>query len=286
MGRRLGIPPSTIVYYKDRFSRFIPSAGGTGRRRRYPSESLELFRRIREMFENNWSVEQIEQELTACRGELFDAGKLEGAEAGSAADGGAIRIATLLAKMSDVLENQALFRGEIRSLRDEVASLRQERDVAEAHQREKVAELEREIERLRLLADGRNRNGALEFPPSEYLDLPLVIRTGLGEYLGVLGRNSRAFGLKDFVALLERSTDRGEAVDLRWRREGDAEWRLAVVAAVDSDDTRRIVLSTARTVTPSGNAVVRVLKLTINDQDAPDSLLLSLFRQIRESFEG
>jgi len=90
------------------------------------------------MFENNWSVEQIEQELTACRGELFDAGKLEGAEAGSAADGGAIRIATLLAKMSDVLENQALFRGEIRSLRDEVASLRQERDVAEAHQREEV----------------------------------------------------------------------------------------------------------------------------------------------------
>ncbi|MES9994991.1 MerR family transcriptional regulator [Desulfovibrio aminophilus] len=286
VGRRLGIPPSTVVYYKDRFSRFIPSVGGPGRRRRYPAESLELFRRIREMFENNWSVEQIEQELATCHGEFFDAGTQGEAESGGAADDGAMRIAALLSKMSDVLENQTLFRGEIRSLRDEVASLREERDAAEARQRERVEELEREIGRLRLLASGRNRNDSLDFPPSEYLDLPLVIRTGQGEYLGVLGRNSRAFGLKDFVALLERYTDRGEAVDLHWRREGDAKWGLAVVADGDADDARRIILSTGRTVTPSGNAVVRVLKLTINGQEAPDSLLLSLFRQIRESFEG
>jgi methylthioribose-1-phosphate isomerase len=43
---------------------------------------------------------------------------------------------------------------------DEVASLRQERDVAEAHQREKVAELEREIERLLEDAEARQALGA------------------------------------------------------------------------------------------------------------------------------
>nr|WP_284710854.1 MerR family transcriptional regulator [Desulfovibrio aminophilus] len=282
VGRRLGIPPSTIVYYKDRFSRFIPSAGGPGRRRRYPSESLELFRRIREMFENNWSVEQIERELAACRGEVLDAGA---PEAGDAAGEGSARIAALLTKMSDVLENQTLFRGEIRSLRDEVASLRRERDEAEARQRERVAELEREIGRLRLLVGARERT-ALDFPPSDYLGLPLVIRTGQGEFLGVLGRNSRAFGLNDFVALLERHTARGEAVDMRWRREGSSGWSLEVAAGGEADESRRIALSTVRTVTPNGNEVVRVLRLSINGQDAPDSLLLSLFRQIRESFEG
>ena len=48
IGRRLGIPPSTVVYYKDRFARFFPAAGGAGRRRRYPAESMDLIRRIRE----------------------------------------------------------------------------------------------------------------------------------------------------------------------------------------------------------------------------------------------
>lgn len=63
VGRRLDIPPSTVVYYKDKFAKYIPSEGGGGRRRRYPVEVLEIIRRVREMFNDNWSTEQIEREL-------------------------------------------------------------------------------------------------------------------------------------------------------------------------------------------------------------------------------
>ncbi|MFV0421676.1 MerR family transcriptional regulator [Oleidesulfovibrio sp.] len=64
IGRRLDVPPSSIVYYKDRFVRFIPTAGGKGRRLKYPPEAVTLFKEIREMFERNLSAEEIESHLS------------------------------------------------------------------------------------------------------------------------------------------------------------------------------------------------------------------------------
>ncbi len=143
IGRRLNIPPSTVVYYKDRFARFIPVAGSAGRRQRYPAEVLEIFRRIREMFENNWSAEQIERELALRFNGVFEGGP---ARAASRRGRETVRqFASALEKMSDLLENQSLFRSEIRSLRDEVAQLRRERAEAETAWQERVRDLERQL---------------------------------------------------------------------------------------------------------------------------------------------
>ena len=281
IGRRLGIPPSTVVYYKDRFARFFPAAGGAGRRRRYPAESMDLIRRIREMFEKNWSAEQIEQELAGGYG-LFEAAAapprtpVEDAPAG---------LASALERVSDLLDQQGLFHSEVRSLREEVAVLRRERAESEARQGAQVRALEQELAELRGLLRQNGASGSLAFPPADYLDLPLVVGTGQGEYLGVLGRNSQPFRLKDFAALLEGSPVRATPPVLAWRRAGQG-WTLDLQDVSVGGQERRIVLDTVRTVTPSKNAVALVQRLSVNGQDAPDALLLSLFRQIRESFGG
>ncbi len=146
VGRQLEIPPSTVVYYKDKFTKYIPSVGGGGRRRRYPVEVLEIFRRIREMFNDNWSTEQIERELALKFSVLMGDQQYDQSNEQCARGGGSSELVQglggVLSKMSDVLDSQSLFRSEIRSLRDEVADLRRERDELEKKASERVELLE------------------------------------------------------------------------------------------------------------------------------------------------
>jgi hypothetical protein len=46
-----------------------------------------------------------------------------------------------------------------------------------------------------------------------------------------------------------------------------------------------IVLVARKTVTPSKNTVTEVQRLNINGKDVPDTLMLSLFKQLREGFQ-
>lgn len=283
IGRRLNIPPSSVVYYKDKFSRYIPSEGGKGRRKRYPSEVLEVFRRIREMFGKNYSVEQIERELALKFGTMFDSE--QSAESRVSAD-----IKKVLTRLSETVDDQSLFRSEIRSLRDEVAELRREhRDVVSRY-REKIELLEKGFEVLkqknaeleRRLAMGET---GIDFPPDEYLGMPLVICTD-GEYLGVQGKGNTHFSLKDFVSLIERRMSESMSVETIWSRKSDT-WVLDVrTEAKGGVQKQDIVLVTKRTVTPNGNTVTELVRLNINGNDAPEALLLSLFRQVRSVFGG
>src|SRR5262245_46271126 len=59
IARELNLPESTIRYYRDAFTVYLP-AWGMGRRRRYPPESLELLRLIAEGYAQNLSREEIE----------------------------------------------------------------------------------------------------------------------------------------------------------------------------------------------------------------------------------
>ncbi len=124
IARRLDIPPSTVVYYKDRFERFIPHAGGPGRRKTYPPEALELFREIRAMYDSNWTAEQIEADLSERSPDIGGQGPARG-------DDGAFQAAVespalvrsltgVLDRMSGLLEDQAEQKAEIRALKAEV----------------------------------------------------------------------------------------------------------------------------------------------------------------------
>ncbi|MDD3312724.1 MerR family transcriptional regulator [Pseudodesulfovibrio sp.] len=190
----------------------------------------------------------------------------------------------VLAKMSDVLQNQSLFRSEIRSLRDEVAELRRERRESEKRHAERVEVLEREMEGLRRKLSAKP-GGNIDFPPASYLERPLVIRAE-GEFLGVLGKGRKHFSLKDFVQLIEHKVSDSMAVETSWSRR-DGHWVL-VIRTEDAQKGREqnIVVVTKQTTTPSRNEVTEIIRLNIDGNDAPDALLLTLFRQLRAVFNG
>nr|WP_321256960.1 MerR family transcriptional regulator [uncultured Pseudodesulfovibrio sp.] len=285
VGRQLDIPPSTIVYYKDKFEKYIPSEGGAGRRPRYPVEVLEIFRRIRTMFNDNWSTEQIERELALKFSVLMTDQQHDQSFDQSASSKEVIELAGVLSRMSDVLDNQSLFQSEIRSLRDEVAALRDEHVERERVQRGELESLRVELASLRRRISGRGVGGGIDFPPADFLASPLVIASG-GEFLGVQGKGKKAFSLEDFVHLIERKQSDHVGVETSWRLQ-DNHWVL-VVHTEDAETGREqdVVLVAKKTVTPSNNTVTEIIRLNIDGNDAPDALLLTLFRQLRMVFNG
>ena len=296
IARRLDIPPSTIVYYKDRFQRFIPHAGGPGRRKTYPPEALELFREIRAMYEDNWTTEQIEEHLAARRpgmpGALAEpVSDMEPPELVRSLTG-------VLDRMSGLLEDQAEQKARIKALKAEVDAMRRERDEIKALHRERSDELHRELAALR--ADNERmeryiktkveRDNVLHDKPSRaFLALPLVIRNTQGEYLGVSDKAKRPFSLQNLITLVQRHTSAAKSVDMRWEREGQC-WVLHLLASDRADDRatgrrQHLVLHATQVVTPSRNVVARLTRMSVDGNSVPDPFLLSLFKQLRDSFD-
>ena len=241
------------------------------------------------MFNDNWSTEQIEKELALKFSMLMNEQQYDQSndqhDPTAGVDSFAREIGGVLAKMSDVLQNQSLFRSEIRSLRDEVAALRQERQDSEKSYAERVDSLEREMALLRRRLLNRERGGGIDFPPAEFLASPLVICSE-GEYLGVQGKGRKHFSLKDFVHLIERKVSAAMSVETSWKRQ-DGHWVLVIRTEDDRKKREQnVVLVAKKTVTPSRNVVTEIIRLNIDGNDAPDALLLTLFRQLKSVFNG
>lgn len=62
IARQLNLPESTARYYKNKFSAYIPSYG-SGRKKRYSAEAVEVLRLIAEMFNRNATATEIEDAL-------------------------------------------------------------------------------------------------------------------------------------------------------------------------------------------------------------------------------
>lgn len=67
VARELGLPESTVRYYRNAFSAYLPSVG-TGRRRRYPAEAIPLLRLVAEGYAQNRPRAEIEQALSESLG--------------------------------------------------------------------------------------------------------------------------------------------------------------------------------------------------------------------------
>lgn len=298
IGRRLGIPPSSISYYKDRFSTFIPSEGSGGRRSRYPADALGVFRDIREMFGKGLSADQVERELVLQYGERESAEQETPPVPVSAApepDAAFLReITGLLDRMNRQAEAQEALRAESEALRRELTAVRQAKAEGEEEYRRELAMLQAEVDSLRseradlldaMMSGIRDSRRRPDRPPPEFLMLPLVIRSERGEFLGVSGRGKR-FTLQDFIDLVERGAGpEGEAA-MVWKSVG-SRWRLQMGRqSPRSGRTQDHEFEFARTVTPNDNKVCELVGMAIDGMPAPDRFLLVLFRKIRDDFSG
>lgn len=62
IARRLGVPESTVHYWKNRFAQHLPSTG-SGRQKRFRPEAVEVFRVIAEMFSLGHSAQDVMETL-------------------------------------------------------------------------------------------------------------------------------------------------------------------------------------------------------------------------------
>lgn len=67
VARELDLPESTVRYYRNAFSAYLPSVG-TGRRRRYPAEAIPLLRLVAQGYAQNRPRAEIEQALSESLG--------------------------------------------------------------------------------------------------------------------------------------------------------------------------------------------------------------------------
>lgn len=299
IGRRLGIPPSTVVYYKDRFERYIPSTHGRGRRKKYPPEALDIFKGIREMYDNSWSAEQIERELAIRVGDIAKAVDRNHEELGrlgvaSGQPRELVRTLTeVLDRMSGLLETQALYKGEIDTLKAQVCSLNAELDQRRKQYSASMDKVQAELKNLRVenrqLSDYIHkkirRGNPLHHKPSKgFMALPLVIRNERGEYLGVASGTKGPFTCTSLVSMVQKSTSASRSVEMDWDRDRE-HWVLSVqVKDAGESGRQRIIFMLKETVTPSRNVVAQLAHIVVDGREVPERYLLSLFKQIRDSF--
>lgn len=72
VAQRLGLPETTVRYYRDRFAPYLPVVG-EGRSRRYPPQAVERLRWIVEQLRAGSAVQEIEAQLRSRAGEVTPA---------------------------------------------------------------------------------------------------------------------------------------------------------------------------------------------------------------------
>lgn len=109
-----------------------------------------------------------------------------------------------------------------------------------------------------------------EAPPSAFLDLPAVIRSERGDFLGLPGGQS----VRRLVHVLRPEGAPAPA----WMQEGPEAWTCAI--PLGRAQTRELFFE--RTTTPRGNLVGHIRRMRINDAEATQEQLQEIFRQLRD----
>ncbi|HEY8393614.1 MAG TPA: MerR family transcriptional regulator [Thermaerobacter sp.] len=155
IARRLGLPESTVRYYRDRFVAYIPTVG-EGRHRRYRPEALEVLRFVADAMRAGTPAEDVE---AALRQRFSLTVEPQQQSAATQQQSAAILRELVADAVADVVkeavqrETEAL-REELRRLREELAATREE--LARQAERDEARD-ERLVARMRELLEERRR---------------------------------------------------------------------------------------------------------------------------------
>ncbi|MBU1001158.1 MAG: hypothetical protein KKE73_01400 [Proteobacteria bacterium] len=204
-------------------------------------------------------------------------------------------VTKLMGCVSGLLDDQILYRREIGSLREGLAGLKKELVRSEAAHEQVLQGMEAELSSLReensrlslYIEKHIRQDNPLHSKPSEaFLDLPLVIRSERGEYLGVAAPSRGAFTPKGLVSLIQKSASAARSVDMGWDRDQD-HWILKVLTTDPGTGREQaLVFMLHETRTPNGNLVARLTYLIVDGNEVPDNFLLGFFKQLRDTFNS
>lgn len=242
----------------------------------------------------DWSLGQLEQDLAAGFAFLDRAenrGGLGAGESAVLADGVLQCMNAALMKVSESLEAQAQLSQELVFVRDEFHQFRSAQCLRIQSLEDEVSSLRKALsfEQVRLQrALGLVAGAASLCPSDEYVDLPLVLRSSMGEFFGVTDRLGQALNLAGFLLLVERAGTSGQQRQGRrvvascWDACGEG-WSLTL--SMLGPRTCSYMLETHALRTPSGNRVVLLADMCVDGKSVPQEFVVQMFRQLRDSLQ-
>ncbi|WP_027720658.1 hypothetical protein [Maridesulfovibrio zosterae] len=122
-------------------------------------------------------------------------------------------------------------------------------------------------------------DNTVQEPEKDFLELPVVIHSESGDFLGMPGKPGHPFTLSELVYLV---TDKNEhQVSKVWHRDG-SDW----IMSYKTPDGPLHELYFQRTKTPKGNIVSFFKRLDINSQSQDQPFILSFFREVRDLIDN
>jgi len=116
-------------------------------------------------------------------------------------------------------------------------------------------------------------------PEAEFMELPVVINSESGEFLGLPGKPGHPFTLQELVYLVSNRKELGASKV--WHKQG-VDW----VLAIKSPDGPLYELHFSMTKTPKGNIVSFFNRLDINSESCTHSEILSFFKEVRDLIDS
>ncbi|WP_319777637.1 hypothetical protein [Maridesulfovibrio sp.] len=300
-----GVSVTTIKSYRKKFPEFFFIVGH-GKPLRFRKGADKLSLRIRDLFNKNLSVRQIRDKLLTEFESVKDNSQLSESKNDSQVNSEEFeKLAKTTAQMMNGLAalvtaqakaEQRLGRME-KSLKELVAS--------HSESTYGTTELLQEIKNILASSGGlqqperitakkvvtiKKEDGEAESysfnadsssisPESDFLDLPVVIQSDTGEFLGMPGKPGHPFTLQELVDLV--SVHKEKNASKIWHKLG-RDW----VLAVKSPEGPLYELFFSRTHTPKGNIVSFFKRLDINTESKSHAEILSFFREVRDLIDS
>ncbi len=302
LSRLTGVSVTTIKSYRKKFGEFIPVAGH-GKPLRFEKEAGEVCLRIRELFQKGLSVKQISQKLSQ-EFEVVDEDRrlsetTTGSNLGPEDMDQLLKLSSqMMNGMAALVTAQAKAEKRVERVENKLAELLeiQERNsaiMAELLDKgEKVAEPASDSTGSKMKAkvvtirsnEGEDKSYRLEreaeevVPDQGLLELPVVIRSEQGDFLGMPGSGGDPFDLRGLLTVVS-SSESGESGSHLWKREGDY-WILTSRKA----DGKIHELHFRRTRTPKGNIVAFFERIDIDSVQQSPKFMLNFFREARDTY--
>ncbi len=274
LAKALGVTVTTVKSYRRKFPEFWQVAS-QGKPIRYTADSLELCRRIRHHFKRGLSVEETRKRLAEEFKAVTPPEPRQQPQAVQAQDPLA-RMETLMEGLFNLQNRTHSLLAELVSKLDILADRLGENRQAHAPTPVRRAEpAPSRVERAITLQTAPAASG--DRPPASMTDLPVVVRSEDGEFLGVTSPTGRPFTLAQLEDFLVRRQPAGAGAS-RWIRDGE-EWTLRLESGGKTNDHHFV-----KAVTPRGNAVARFTSLSEDGVRASDDALQAFLRQVKESF--
>ena len=286
LAKALGVTVTTVKSYRRKFPEFWPPCT-KGKPIRFPVESLELCRRIQHHFKRGLSVDETRTRLAA---EFQAFAQVPASRSGRTA---AVQPSDSLARIEGLLEGLFTLQNRTHSLLAElVVKLDTFADRIAASSptpagrpvgASQIQGREQQATQLESAPSRKSPNpsgtpDALR-PPQTLLDMPVVVLSDNGEFLGVTLKSGRPLPLSQFEAFLVGRAETAGHLQARWDQHGP-EWILRVESQGQAEDHHF-----QQAVTPRGNTVARLSSLSSGGKPAPEHSLQALLRQVKDSIE-